>query len=119
MDSLTQATLGAAVGEAVLGRKVGNRAILWGAVCGTIPDLDVFVPLGGPVADFTYHRSWSHSIFVLTALTPLVGDYKVIVVFPEGGGGETELKIEGTFKGRVPGFMIDNALKREVKTVRK
>ena len=44
MDSLTQIILGAAVGEATLGRKVGNRAMLWGAVGGTIPDLDV---LGG------------------------------------------------------------------------
>ena len=41
MDSLTQIVLGAAVGEFVLGRKVGNKAILWGAVAGTIPDLDV------------------------------------------------------------------------------
>ena len=38
MDSLTQIVLGGAVGEAVLGKKVGNRAILWGAVAGTIPD---------------------------------------------------------------------------------
>ena len=42
MDSLTQITLGAAVGEIVLGRKIGNRALFWGAVGGTIPDLDVF-----------------------------------------------------------------------------
>lgn len=41
MDSLTQIVLGAAVGEVVLGRKVGNKAILWGAIAGTIPDLDV------------------------------------------------------------------------------
>jgi len=72
MDSVTQITLGAAVGEAVLGRKVGPRAALWGAVCGTIPDLDVFISMGGAVADFTYHRSFSHSLFVLAALTPLL-----------------------------------------------
>ena len=72
MDSLTQLTLGAAVGEAVLGRKVGRKAALWGAVCGTLPDLDVFVPFGDPVKDFTYHRSFSHSIFILTLLTPLI-----------------------------------------------
>jgi inner membrane protein len=72
MDSLTQLVLGAAVGEATLGRKVGRRAILWGAVCGTLPDLDVFVPLGDAVRDFTYHRSASHSVFVLAALTPLL-----------------------------------------------
>ena len=65
-------TLGAAVGEAVLGRRIGNRAILWGAVAGTLPDLDVFVPLGDVVSDFTYHRSASHSLFVLALLTPLM-----------------------------------------------
>lgn len=70
MDSLTQIALGAAVGEAVLGRRVGRRAALWGAVLGTLPDLDVFIPLGDPVADFTYHRSFSHSLIVLTLLSP-------------------------------------------------
>lgn len=72
MDSLTQMTLGAAVGEAVLGRKVGNKAVLWGAVCGTFPDLDVFIPFGDPVRDFTFHRSFSHSVFVLALLTPFL-----------------------------------------------
>lgn len=70
MDSLTQIALGAAVGEAVLGRRVGRRAALWGAALGTLPDLDVFIPLGDPVADFTYHRSFSHSLIVLTLLSP-------------------------------------------------
>ncbi len=41
MDSFTQIVLGAAVGEAVLGRKVGNKAMLYGAIAGTIPDLDI------------------------------------------------------------------------------
>ncbi len=72
MDSLTQLTLGAAIGEATLGRKIGHRAIVWGAIAGTLPDLDVFVPLGDVVADFTYHRSASHSLFVLAIITPLM-----------------------------------------------
>ena len=63
MDSLTQIILGAAVGEATLGRKVGNRAMLWGAVGGTIPDLDV---LGGlflsEIDNVAFHRGFSHSI---------------------------------------------------------
>lgn len=71
MDSLTQLVLGAAVGEGAAGRQVGRRALLWGAVCGTFPDLDTFVPLGDAVRDFTYHRSASHSLFVLAVLTPL------------------------------------------------
>jgi len=41
MDSLTQIVLGAAVGEVVLGKKIGNRAMLLGAIGGTIPDMDV------------------------------------------------------------------------------
>ena len=72
MDTLTQMVLGAAVGEAVLGRKIGNKAILWGAIAGTLPDLDVFVPLGDVVKDFTYHRSASHSLFMLALATPLL-----------------------------------------------
>ena len=71
MDSLTQLTLGAAVGEAVLGKRIGRKALLWGAVGGTLPDLDVLLKYGDPVMDFTYHRSFSHSIFVLTLLTPI------------------------------------------------
>ncbi len=72
MDSVTQMVLGAAVAEATIGRRIGNRAILWGAVAGTMPDLDVFVPLGDVVKDFTYHRSASHSLFVLALVTPLL-----------------------------------------------
>ena len=72
MDTVTQIALGAAVGEAVLGRRAGNKAVLWGAIAGTLPDLDVFVPLGDAVSDFTYHRSASHSLFVLALVAPLL-----------------------------------------------
>lgn len=72
MDSVTQLLLGAAVGEASAGRQIGRRAALWGAVCGTLPDLDVFIPLGDAVSDFTYHRSASHSLLVLAVITPLI-----------------------------------------------
>ncbi len=72
MDSLTHIALGAAVGTAVLGRKVGARAALWGAVCGTLPDLDVLVPYGDPVRDFTFHRAESHSLFWLSVVSPFL-----------------------------------------------
>ncbi len=72
MDSITQAALGAAVGEAVAGKKVGRKASLWGAVCGTLPDLDVLIPMGDPVRDFTYHRAESHAFFYLTLITPVI-----------------------------------------------
>ena len=72
MDSLSQIALGAAVGEATLGKKVGKPAVVWGGTCGLLPDLDVLVPLGDAVKNFTYHRSASHSLLVLTLLTPLM-----------------------------------------------
>ncbi|MFO8085301.1 MAG: metal-dependent hydrolase [Desulfobacterales bacterium] len=71
MDSITQISLGAAIGEAVLGRQIGKRALFWGGFCGLFPDLDVLVPLTDAVEAFTYHRGPSHSLFVLSALTPL------------------------------------------------
>ena len=71
MDSLTQLTFGAACGEAVLGQQVGRKALVWGALLGTLPDLDVFIPLGGPVNDFVYHRGFSHSLILLALLSPL------------------------------------------------
>ncbi len=69
MDSLSQMALGATVGYAVLGPSVGKRALLIGAAAGTLPDLDVLVPYTDAVESFTYHRSWSHSLLVLTLLS--------------------------------------------------
>jgi len=63
MDSLTQIVLGAAVGELVAGKKLGNRAMLWGGIGGTIPDLDIiFNGLLTPLQALEIHRGFSHSI---------------------------------------------------------
>ncbi len=63
MDSLSQIVLGAAVGEVVAGKKLGNRALLWGAVGGTIPDLDVlFEKFMSVETQLAVHRGFSHSI---------------------------------------------------------
>jgi inner membrane protein len=70
MDSVTQMALGSAIGGAVLGRRLGWRAFAWGAAIGTLPDLDSFVPFGGPVADFTYHRGYTHALLVQTLISP-------------------------------------------------
>ena len=72
MDTVTQVALGAAVGEATLGRKVGWRAPLWGGVCGLLPDLDVLWPFADPVSAFTWHRGYSHAFAVLVLATPVV-----------------------------------------------
>jgi len=69
---VTQSLLGASIGAAVAGHGDRRRGAAWGAACGILPDLDVLVPLGDPVADFTWHRGYSHSLFVLTLAAPLL-----------------------------------------------
>ena len=74
MDSITQIALGAAVGEAALGRRVGNLAPAWGAVLGTLPDLDILLyPLLDPVNELAMHRSFSHSILFSVTAAPVFG----------------------------------------------
>lgn len=74
MDSLTQIVLGAAVGEAVLGNKVGNKALLYGAIAGTIPDLDVIANyLTDTVTAVELHRGFSHSILFSILAAPGLG----------------------------------------------
>ena len=65
MDSLTQIVLGAACGEVALGKKIGNKALLFGAIGGTIPDLDVFIGnwlYGNQIDAMLFHRGFMHSI---------------------------------------------------------
>lgn len=62
MDSITQIVLGAAAGDAVLGKKIGNRAMVWGAIAGTIPDLDIIGNLWmSEIDSLAFHRGISHS----------------------------------------------------------
>lgn len=75
MDSLTQFVLGAGVGAAVLGPRIGPRkAVLIGGLVGTLPDLDVFFPHDDPVDSFTLHRGASHSFIVHAVVTPILGE---------------------------------------------
>ncbi|WP_026777651.1 metal-dependent hydrolase [Polaribacter sp. Hel_I_88] len=72
MDSLTQIVLGAAVGEAVLGKKIGNKAMLYGAIAGTIPDLDVISSFfTDTVSALEIHRGFTHSIFFSLVFAPI------------------------------------------------
>ncbi|MFQ5637267.1 MAG: metal-dependent hydrolase [bacterium] len=74
MDSVTQIALGAAIGEAVLGKKVRNKAMLWGAIAGTIPDLDA-IPghFLNTVSRLEIHRGVTHSILFAIVLAPVLG----------------------------------------------
>ncbi|MCZ8251403.1 MAG: metal-dependent hydrolase [Hylemonella sp.] len=74
MDSVSQLALGAAVGVAVMGRRTSLvKAAGWGAVLGTLPDLDVFIDHGDPMLNMVLHRAESHALFWLTLCAPLFG----------------------------------------------
>ncbi|MDF1867851.1 MAG: metal-dependent hydrolase [Saprospiraceae bacterium] len=67
MDSITQGVLGAAIGEAILGEKMGNKGALVGAIVATIPDLDVILYLFYDQFEMlSIHRGFSHSIVFST-----------------------------------------------------
>jgi len=48
-----------------------RKALLAGAILGTLPDLDVFIDYGDAVRNFTYHRGFSHSLLVLPGVAVL------------------------------------------------
>ncbi len=74
MDSLTQIVLGASVGEAVLGKKVGNKAMLYGAIAGTIPDFDTFAShFTDTVTAIELHRGFTHSLIFSICFAPIFG----------------------------------------------
>jgi len=74
MDSITQIALGAAVGEALAGKKVKYKAAAWGAFLGTLPDLDILAnPFLDSVGELYFHRGVSHSFLFCLLAAPLIG----------------------------------------------
>ena len=93
MDSVTQIVLGAAVANEVLGKKLGNKAILYGAILGTIPDLDVVVgKFLDPLTATDIHRGFSHS----TLFFLLFDDFELILMdihMPDMNGYQTTAEL--------------------------
>lgn len=86
MDSLTQIVLGAACGEVALGKKIGNKAMLFGAIGGTIPDLDVILGgllYGNEIDAMAFHRGFMHSI-VFAILGSLAFGYLMHKLYDRG-----------------------------------
>lgn len=74
MDSVTQIALGIAVAEVCAGKTLRNRTFLYGAILGTLPDLDVLVgKFLNPVDGVMIHRGLSHSLLFFFLLSPLLG----------------------------------------------
>ena len=74
MDSLSQAVLGAATFGVVMERQIGKKALLIGAVAGTLPDLDVIARAFMDELDFMgVHRGISHSFLLTVLISPVLG----------------------------------------------
>jgi inner membrane protein len=74
MDSLTQATLGTAVSYACWHRQLGRWSLFWGALLGTLPDLDVFLyPLLDEIQRLYWHRGETHSVVLIVLGSLLLG----------------------------------------------
>lgn len=73
MDSLTHIVLGACIGEAVAGKKLGKRAMLVGAVAQSVPDVDFVSTFWlHDAGDIIGHRGFTHSIvFAILAISLL------------------------------------------------
>lgn len=65
MDSVSHIVIGAAIGETLLGKKIGRWGMLLGAIVKSAPDFDLFYTgLSDPRAYMCDHRAHTHSLFI-------------------------------------------------------
>jgi inner membrane protein len=73
MDSLTHIALGACMGEAFAGKKLGKKAMIWGAIAQSIPDIDFIASFWMDTAsDLLAHRGFTHSFLFLLIAAPVM-----------------------------------------------
>jgi len=72
MDSLTHIALGACIGEAFFEKGFGKKAMLWGALAQSIPDIDFISAfyLTTPES-LLAHRGFTHSILFAVLIIPI------------------------------------------------
>jgi inner membrane protein len=72
MDSLTHIALGACMGEAFAGKTLGKKAMLWGALAQSIPDIDFIASFWMDTSsNLLAHRGFTHSFLFCVIITPL------------------------------------------------
>ncbi len=70
MDPITHTTLGATLAYSLLGKQLGRKTLLYGAIIGNVPDLDILAyPWLGALERLEWHRGISHSLFFHTILS--------------------------------------------------
>ena len=73
MDSFTHIALGACIGEAFFKKGFGKKAMVWGALAQSIPDIDFISTLWMTTPEsLLAHRSFTHSILFALLIIPLL-----------------------------------------------
>ncbi|MBO9566941.1 MAG: metal-dependent hydrolase [Niastella sp.] len=73
MDSLTHIVLGACIGEVVAGKQLGKKAMFWGILTQSLPDIDFVASFWmNPVNDLLAHRGFTHSFLFIALVAPLL-----------------------------------------------
>ncbi len=84
MDSITQFTLGAVIGHAVVGKTAQRKAIIWGGIIATLPDLDVlFSPFLNDMESLAIHRGYSHAWLIQLMVAPLIALLPWLIHYPK------------------------------------
>lgn len=73
MDSITHIALGACIGEAFFEKGFGKKAMLWGALAQSIPDIDFVASFWMSTADdLLAHRGFTHSLLFALLIVPVM-----------------------------------------------
>jgi len=104
MDSITHIIVGAAAGQLIAGRKYGMRPMIWGAIGGSFPDIDVISGFWlNPVESVLAHRGFTHSILCMMFISPLLA-YLVVKFY------EKKIQLHKGFRFFISSFLLIVAL---------
>lgn len=73
MDTITHVALGACLGELLAAKKIGKKALAFGALSQSVPDIDFILAFWlDPSANVLAHRGITHSFFFAMLITPIL-----------------------------------------------
>lgn len=73
MDTITHVALGACLGELLASKRIGKKALVFGALAQSVPDFDfVFSFWLEPSANVLAHRGFTHSFLFVVLITPIL-----------------------------------------------
>jgi inner membrane protein len=73
MDSLTHIAVGACIGEAFFDKQVGRKAMWWGALANSLPDIDFVAGFWMDTSEeLLAHRGFTHSLLFALLVTPVL-----------------------------------------------